>query len=1625
MILQASPEATGGAGTVMEHRYAATLLAALLLHESVPGLGGTLVPETVQFQRHGSPIDDLVVTARGAGASVTWYIAARRRPTFAASHPQTVTLFGSFLRQLDADLDAFETGRALLGLAVKGPHRPSELVAQLAGMAASQIDGASFRAATATRSQPLIDRLKHVDGLVTKALAELGRLRLDQGERDWTWTLLKSLRVVMTFLEESEQQAIDLTGRLRSLVAGGALEAADACRGRLNELAAQYAGTGARVGEAELRSALVGRVRLDAAPDTAALYAALAENERQLNVQTPRGLRGVAANAGAPNELLVDRHELRDALTAEMRAVSDATGTLVVHGEPDIGKSVLTLQVIDALRTEGAAVTVVGMQVPLRGDTPWQEVFGAHPVAPHRLLVLDGCEIIQEQGTLLLAAIASAAHAAGLGVVAVTRDDAFDAVRRALRADTATEPADFSVAPLPVEDLDQLIETFPVLSRLRERRSRWLLRRLGLVSLLLGAGEVRLRQGALSEAAIFDACWLGWVRRGELVKPGTSSPDAREQALLHVARRPLSLADPTPAPLDALPSLRADGLLLPYRSTRQYDEFPSDLVRDLATTRLLIGDPAAVLSATAAPRWTLRSARVACQAEIREAGPSAATVLLRQLETFEALAATYGERWAEVPWEALLTSGSTEDVLRDGASALYPDHGRRLTQLLRVALQRLCPDGWAHDPILIEPIVDWIVTHDPLTQSGANLPGAVREQADELTLAWLRGITISPAQLDIDTRAVRRRVGESILARRPDRGDLIEALALLGTDLDEAGRTQLRQVAADWPQRLAPAVDRPFASRALADADPSLLAELTEAYYLKQTDRSTRARDDGIRSHEQLSFRADWLRGPFWALLLADPPRGLDVIKRLLQHAVSRRAESTAARRGAAVPALVIDVLGLGQRRYVGDEEVYSYYRGNLLAPGPCVTALLASERLMDQLVGAGMPVRDVATMMLTRAEDLATVGLVVGFLVRHLDAVTDELDDFLAHPELWELELARTMHEQMGSHVADDPNTPGRALRSINFRDVAGRLATAALIRDDGAAQARLREVGDRLRNAGPGHTTYGAQIVELNASCLDADNFAAEALPQGTAYVFREPPRTAMALHAVRQQSIDVAMTYGLSNRYQLRLTPPFLAGEPNVTDSQQLSNDISHARQLAGRPSIDSQHSTEAATMVAGAAVRYAAATDATALTSDELTWAINRVLEASRNPPEGSHFTAEQKHSWAEDRSAAMAVPCLLLSSLHDDPIHVDHAAVGEALIALTTSRAHEVRDYTALALRQVWSAPCGPDPQRCRHRLAWAAVSAGTRDVVMTPWVNGWRHFTQLDLPLADSLRAADTDELVLDRLIPVLASSLAAAHTACAQSEVRPLRDALIDAFARVLINDTAEIGIIDDPEVILVADALLAHHPRDSEVVPRLLDGLQRSAEAVSGLLDALCRVATYNSVHRAELRRSWPQIFTLALPAAETAIRSQDRAWFWAALVPAPQPDSSDHDIDGTLHNARTGWPTAAELAPQIEAWIERAGGTWEPIVRLTGLLTASPRDQQLQIGLDWLRRLIAPRDRAASPGRPPVIGGRIVVEFLAALREATTLTGANRTQYDTILDALAANNVADARLLQERDE
>ncbi|MEU3066857.1 SEFIR domain-containing protein [Streptomyces sp. NPDC006906] len=1376
--------------------------------------------------------------------------------------------------------------------------------------------------------------------------------------------------------------------------------------------------------------------------------------ERQLNLRTPRELLVRAENE--TTRVLVDRSEACQEIASLMTAAAAATGTLVVHGEPSVGKSVLCLQAVDLLRENGAQVVALSLrdlQPPLPAleaavGIPLARLFGSVAAAESRLLVVDGAEAVQQGCRDQLVSLVDAAHASGLGAVVVVRDDALTAVEEALCTLSGTTLSRAKVEPLPDIGVERLVHDIPSLGRLRQRRSRWLLRRIGLVGLLLKGGvPAVLRDGALSEADVFDACWRGWVRRHEQYPPGAPSPDAREQALLDIARAELRKNEgqgrPDPS---ALPSLRSDGLLLPLgpgASWRSRESFFNDVVRDFATARLLLTDGLESLRSAEAPRWAIRAAGVACQAQL--AGLSSGrvdSVLAELVRLFDGLATEHGARWADVPWEAVLSTGAAESVVRAATPMLLGEHGRRLRQLLSVAERRLNSLD-ANEPITAEPLIVWLVEQERAVRG---LPHEVVEEADRVILMWLRGVgRDSGAYDDPATREVRRNVRDALLCRDDHGGDetLLEMLATLGPDIDDRTRTVLRRMAAKRPRALQRVVETADSVLSLGRHDPELLAELTTAYYIA---RRKRPRAKGMLSAEVVrphkggwTFgvpRAAWHRGPFWAMLHFEPELGITVINALLDHAVCAQAEQQAARGGEGTQETTdvlagLDLLGLGPRRYIGDAQSYDWYRDAGTRPAPCTSALLAWERAADRMRAAGMGLRDVALTLLRGARSIAAVGVVVGFLIRHLNEVGDELDDFLAVPTLWSLESARATKDAVGLHrIPDGEDVRGSHLRKASFRDVAGVLSAKAAAAGDVAAADRLRAVGARLLEAAP-RDKDGRPAVEARiwAASLDARNYRTFTADGQAGYEYTEPPELTADLHGPRRDLSRTNEMYGLQNRYALSLTPPFALGTRPV-DPAVLADDVRTAGDLLDSPPTNTLGAhVDAAVAVAAAVVRTTGrGTPVLNLGDQQVLWALRVVIEeASALQEKGAD--GESMFTWGADRSAASALPSLLLPPFTDkrDSVVPKAELLDRATRLLPTcmaSHVEEVRRVTALALRAVWTAPCGPPERQCRHRVAWQAVEEAARDIAMAPHNGtGRRADLRIEGNLPTALPMAKASDLILHRLVPALvAVTDAAGSECCVAADAERLRAPLQDAYVRTTLHWADEGYEVDEEETTMVADALLAVTGGGMDILTDAVVALGGVGAAAGDLLRGACTAATYNTARRARLRAVWPTLLSEVLDLPDSHVRgrpSYSAARAVGALIPAPAPVSYDKEIDKTVEKAHEGWLTASELAALVDRWLPSAIGSRHAVDDLIGLLRASPLDEQLALGLPWIRALAVPQSG------PVVRDTYLLVDWLRSLHQSGRLDGLARRQYDVIVDSLAAAGSVSARELQQADE
>ena len=868
-----SPYSTGGGGTVLEHRYGALLLSHLLAGDPVPELGDDATVVTVAFQAGAtSTVDDLLVVGRGGdGTTRRASIAVRRAPKLVRSDQRSVDLLGSYFPILTDHWADVQSGHWRLGLA-STPGNPVRQLGVLAGIARREPDGSAFREAVARQGGTTGEvraRLASLDEVIEAAAqgAEVGGV----ASSELTWRFLSSLTVRELRLEppdESDRTAV--TARLRPATMNGTAAEADRLLVAIMELAGGYAPAAAEVTEAMLRRDLVGSADLRRSSHHPVAWQRLDALVMRLRERT-----GSRLADNSQRSLALDRAAARATLVDALRAAGSRNGstppTLVISGDPDVGKSALTLRAADMLAA-GAAITTVSLRdlPPTTAETeiylgaPLREVLAGTDVRPVRLLVIDGAEAALEGRGDVLEYLAVAALKAGLGVAAVTRTDGAPIVRDALQRAPATasladaEPAQHAVEGLTTAEIDQAVGTFPALERLgHDQRGAWLLARPGLVDLLLRADAAgALPDRTLSEADVFAVVWSGLVRSKESSGAGGVMPDEREEALLALARRILA-GNPSPgaSPARALPSLRSDGLLMPVGPTAAWnpgDEFASDLVRDFALARLMRKEGYGGLRSAGAPRWALRAARLSCQAALAAAGENSEEVRRQQQAEFDQIAAAHGGRWSELPLEAMLPLG---DALRSAWPALCFDLHRDLVTLVRLALQRYTRFGIG-EPAALAPLVD--VVHDHWADLRGHRHGALNRQVSDLLLAWLRGLIVADAGPD----PLRTRVRDTLLERvegpraRYDEF-LTEALASLGADLGDRAERYLRSLAAAAPQSLAPAVESLLASRSLVQLHSDLLAELTEAYYIELPGDDDPwmsgydSLDDGVRRHER------------------------------------------------------------------------------------------------------------------------------------------------------------------------------------------------------------------------------------------------------------------------------------------------------------------------------------------------------------------------------------------------------------------------------------------------------------------------------------------------------------------------------------------------------------------------------------------------------------------------------------------------------------------------------------------------------------------------------------------------------------------------------------------------------
>ncbi|WP_143229783.1 helix-turn-helix domain-containing protein [Actinophytocola xanthii] len=1680
LVAGSSPYSTGGGGVRLEHSYAACLIAAFLAGEALQELGQAVSVDTIRLQASDvSTVDDIVLEGRDSqGTPCRSSIAVRRNPALTSSDSTSVPLIRDFLVIVTEHWSEVMAGRWRIVLAVSTNANAITQLAELAELASGLLGAQALASRVSEPGRTnagLRSRLDHLTALVGQAAVKLDSAS-GLSAQELTWRLLSGLSTRSLRLERTDRadRAAAVTA-LQRMLRDGTPATADALFSRLEDLVGVWAPQAAVLTQSVIRRAVA-----DFPLTHSARFARAWEMIDRLGSRLRESIRPALRSAAQSLEL--QRCGERARLVELMRSVGSSAGAVVVTGDPDVGKSALSLRAAEELREQGAAVCSLSLRDLRRTVADVESQWGGHavdavlaagPVGPVRLVLIDGAESVLEGKGEVFRTMSAAAVRAGFGVVAVTRTDGSRQVRDELThaldlADSDGAAAEYVVGSLTDDERDALVSTFPALARLgSDPRARWLLGRPGLVDVLLRTGVVLDPADLLCEADVFSAVWCGLIRRNEIHTPGAASPHDREEAALSVARRSLGIDTAAPAGTGSA-ELRSDGVLrVPHNPAFSAgEEFATDLFRDFALCRLFITQGWQPLTVTEAPRWAIRAARLGCQAALLDRSDTHCWARLSA--SFTEIAAAHGERWREVPYEALLTLGDADAAIRQLWDTFTGDDSAALMTLLRLAETRYI-SGTVGDAFALAPLVKVIFCERPVIE-GRPSSGhrTVRQVIQNLVLAWLRGMA--------DTHALphplRREVRDTILDGDPALYDdfAIEALACLGPDIDDRAEARLRQAADDSPGHLNAAVESVHVAVSMSAARPALLLDLAEAYYIKKPSEHERwgghDLDDGIRDFKHgltPGFgvpRAAWFYGPFFRLLHTIPMDTIGFLNRMLDHAATVRVQKLANLHGHArdsdtddLDGVRLDVPGIGDRLYVGDSHVWAWYRATSVGPYACMSALLALERYIDHLLEQlEFPASRLVEVLLRDCHNLAIPALLVGVLTRHPNLTGALLDPFLASPAIWHLEHARVSSDYgLRVRAADADKLTGSERRTQTFQQTVGTMVINARLAGDDDRLAQLQAVGHTLTSTARAQLASSADsdnnehlaVIETWAEQFRIDNYRMSRDGEHLRIEFERPERLEHVL-APRDAELNTTNTlYGLQNRYSRHNDNP--AHWPVDT----LAEDLATARAIAEteQPPTGMPWPENPLVAVAAAAVRAHALGLAT-VTPPDVKWAVDTVMWAADNPHGDDFSYSGSLFSIGADRAAAASAPLLVLAPFDD--LGLDPSRVQACLHALATSEFDEVRAIFALGCEPVWTAPCeahndtgtefgvefdggpggaavvGLDPCR-RHAPVWVAATAGLIDSRLGPPDprTHQRRPDPLAAPVHESLTTVADDELLLNRLRMPLTCVVDARHVPCLDSAVTELWGPLWDAHRRSLAhwwrNDYDH-------------HAHTAHEPIAQRMITIALDGdrgpvaahitsYATDSDALHKLFDGFATVFTYHDNLRQSLAEFWPWAMEIALDtvADGAAARSQHRGFEYmtAALLPTPNPRSWDPDIDTTLSRCRQNWIQPDALDTLADRWLQLSRREPKAVDAVIKFARSAPVRWQMTTALTWIESII--------DGRYDLIANHLwlLEEWVIGLRSTGVTMGEAKSRYHRIIDGLAAAGDRASVRLQQLDE
>ena len=272
-----------------------------------------------------------------------------------------------------------------------------------------------------------------------------------------------------------------------------------------------------------------------------------------------------------------------------------------------------------------------------------------------------------------------------------------------------------------------------------------------------------------------------------------------------------------------------------------------------------------------------------------------------------------------------------------------------------------------------------------------------------------------PADIAARVQAARRKRAEE---RRHREESSPRARRLAGFGFPRGRRR------APWPDGPRARVDTEFMEACLAGdpfsalvrADPVVAREVLLAVCIEDPKEddvfSQRHMDDCGLAYWREGSPPMYFRGPFLSFLRTSSDYGISFVVRLTNFATRR---FTGEKRG-----LTVTVDGTA-RRWLGDTRVFQWPQGWPLSDGSLVvSALMALERWLYELIDGGMAIDSWAERILRESESLAFASLLIDVAKRSPSLFGGVLKPLLRVWELWDLDSQLVMQRLNGTMALD-----------------------------------------------------------------------------------------------------------------------------------------------------------------------------------------------------------------------------------------------------------------------------------------------------------------------------------------------------------------------------------------------------------------------------------------------------------------------------------------------------------------------------------------------------------------------------------------------------------------------------